>query len=166
MENAYLLLGSNVGDRKAYLQQGIASLSRIGRVTRQSSLYESEPWGFDHPTGWFLNQAVELAIDVDAMELLHALHDIEQMLGRRRTDGKYRARTIDIDVILLDNRIIRTPELTVPHPRMEHRMFVLQPLSELIPDAVHPVLQLTVAQLVARCTDAMLVRRYYADERK
>ncbi|MDR1672454.1 MAG: 2-amino-4-hydroxy-6-hydroxymethyldihydropteridine diphosphokinase [Bacteroidales bacterium] len=160
MENAYLLLGSNMGDRKAYLQQSIAMLSRVGRVMRLSSLYESEPWGFDHSTGWFLNQAVELATGTDAPELLHALHEIEQTLGRLRTNGTYRARTIDIDIILLGNRIIRTPELTIPHSLMEQRMFVLQPLSELIPDAVHPILRLTIAQLAAQCTDTALVQRY------
>jgi 2-amino-4-hydroxy-6-hydroxymethyldihydropteridine diphosphokinase len=159
MENVFLLLGSNMGDRLAFLRQGMALLDVFpNRILRASSLYESEPWGFVHPIPFF-NQVVEMQTSLEPAVLLQQIHTIENSLGRTRTAGQYTARTIDIDILLFGERIIRTPDLTIPHLRMAERMFVLQPLAELFPDGVHPVLQLTVEQLRQQCTDRLQVRK-------
>jgi 2-amino-4-hydroxy-6-hydroxymethyldihydropteridine diphosphokinase len=160
MEKAYLVLGSNVGDRMAYLQQAITQLSDDNnKLMRLSSVYESEPWGFDHPD-YFLNQAVALLTSLDALELLKKLHEIEHSLGRVRVSGKYQARTIDLDIILFGNQTLCTPELTIPHPYMAQRMFVLQPLMELIPETVHPCLHRTIKELTEQCPDKLQVKRW------
>ncbi|GHT23680.1 2-amino-4-hydroxy-6-hydroxymethyldihydropteridine diphosphokinase [Bacteroidia bacterium] len=162
MESVFLLLGSNLGDKQAFLRQSVALLDVLpNRVLRVSSLYQSEPWGFEH-TEQFLNQAVEMQTPLEPAELLQQIHTIEYSLGRTRVAGLYIARTIDIDILLFGDRIIRTPDLTIPHPRMAERMFVLQPLAELFPDGVHPVLQLTVEQLRAQCKDRLQVRKISA----
>ncbi|MDR1864991.1 MAG: 2-amino-4-hydroxy-6-hydroxymethyldihydropteridine diphosphokinase [Bacteroidales bacterium] len=165
METAYLMLGGNMGDRAAYLRQGIALLgSSAGKVLRLSAVYESEPWGMSDPV-WFLNQAVELQTALGVFDLLDALQDMEHSLGRTRVAGGYRARVIDMDIVLYGSSTVNTPRLTVPHPLMAQRMFVLQPLSELIPNMVHPVLKLTVGELTARCPDRLRVRLFAKNTR-
>jgi 2-amino-4-hydroxy-6-hydroxymethyldihydropteridine diphosphokinase len=162
MERIFLLLGSNIGDKQAFLQRSIALLDILpNRVLRASSLYLSEPWGFVHPDK-FLNQAIEVQTPLEPAKLLQQIHVIEDSLGRTRVAGQYTARTIDIDILLFGNRIIHTPDLTIPHPRMAERMFVLQPLAELFPDGVHPVLQLTIKQLKAQCADRLQVTKILA----
>ncbi|MDR0815491.1 MAG: 2-amino-4-hydroxy-6-hydroxymethyldihydropteridine diphosphokinase [Bacteroidales bacterium] len=162
MESVFLLLGSNMGDKQTFLRQSVALLNvSPNRVLRTSSLYLSEPWGFVHPEK-FLNQAVEMQTPLEPAELLQQIHVIENSLGRTRVAGQYTARTIDIDILLFGNRIIQTPDLTIPHPRMAERMFVLQPLAELFPDGVHPALQLTVEQLKAQCADRLQVTKILA----
>ncbi|MDR2040372.1 MAG: 2-amino-4-hydroxy-6-hydroxymethyldihydropteridine diphosphokinase [Bacteroidales bacterium] len=160
MKKSYLLLGSNIGDREAYLRRSISLLgANCGKVNRLSSIYESEPWGFDHPD-WFLNQAVELLTLLDAHILLEKIQEIETALGRIRTSGDYEARTMDIDIIFYGKEQIHLPDLVVPHPHMAERMFVLQPLSDLIPDWVHPVLDRTIHVLKEECTDVLTVRKW------
>ncbi|MDR1666546.1 MAG: 2-amino-4-hydroxy-6-hydroxymethyldihydropteridine diphosphokinase [Bacteroidales bacterium] len=161
MEAIFLILGSNLGDRETFLQQAVALLDTVpSRVLRTSSVYESDPWGFGHATGRFLNQAVELRSSLAPFDLLRRIQAIEDMLGRVRTPGGYAARTIDIDIIFFGDRTVCSEKLAIPHCRMEERMFVLQPLSELIPGFIHPVLRLTVGELKERCTDALPVKKY------
>ena len=159
MEITYLMLGSNVGDRMKYLNRCIELLrSDVGRVAGMSSVYESEPWGFDS-THWFLNQAVVVETHLAPLALLENIQWIEQTLGRQRTHDGYQSRTMDIDILLYGNHIINIPNLVIPHPRMTKRMFVLQPMAELAPDLEHPVLNRSMAYLKEHCTDRLQVVR-------
>ena len=159
MEITYLLLGGNLGDRIEYLRRGVDLLRRdVGNVQTVSSVYESEPWGFDDPQ-WFLNQVAAVETNLSPIELLSRIQQIEEHLGRRRTHNYYQARTIDIDIILYGNLVINTPELIIPHPLMCERMFVLQPMAEIAPELQHPILSKTMAYLKEDCADAKEVRK-------
>lgn len=154
----YLSLGSNVGDRESHLRDAIARLEERGRVISLSSFYETEPVDFTDQA-WFLNCAVALETADDPEQLITELLRIEQQMGRRRTQKKG-PRVIDIDILLFDNTIIDSSELTVPHPAMHERRFVLEPLAEIAPATVHPVLKKTVRQLLAALPTGQAVRRF------
>lgn len=148
MKKAYLSLGSNVGDREQHLRSAIELLEReLLRVTRRSAVYETEPRDF-RSQPWFLNAVVEVETTLFPMQLLHRVLKIEKEMGRKRTIAKG-PRSIDIDILLYGNSVISTSSLTVPHPRMEERRFVLEPLAELAPDLRHPVHRKTIRELMA-----------------
>jgi 2-amino-4-hydroxy-6-hydroxymethyldihydropteridine diphosphokinase len=128
-------------------------------VLSVSSFYETEPVEFTCQP-WFLNCAVELETERMPKQLLSSILSIEQELGRRRQDSRVKGpRVIDIDILLFGNSIIDTPQLTVPHPAMQHRRFVLEPLSEIAPEARHPILKLTVHELLAAMPPGPSVRK-------
>ncbi len=135
---AYISLGSNLGDRAAYLARARAEVERSPgvRVTAASSLYETEPVGF-REQGWFLNQVIAVETLLAPTELLGRLQEIENLLGRVRT-LRWGPRVIDLDLLLYGRLVVATPELILPHPRMYERGFVLIPLCEIAPDLVHP----------------------------
>ena len=163
MNRVALLIGGNQGDRRALIQQATALIQeRIGTVAAASSIYETAPWGeFEVESGerrvesgeWrvenFLNQALVVETPLTAHEVLHEAQEIERQLGRVRKEGSkvYSSRPMDIDIIFFNNEVIESEELTVPHPRMHLREFVLAPLTEVMPDYRHPVLGKTIEQL-------------------
>ncbi len=162
MEEVFLLLGSNRGERRQILERALALVGeRAGEVSQLSSLYETEPWGFEDAVP-FLNQAAALRTVREPLELLGILQGIEEELGRRRPvggAGPYLPRTIDIDILLWGGRVIRGSRLTVPHPRLALRRFALVPLAEIAAEAVDPLTGLTVARLLERCDDHGSVKR-------
>ncbi|MFQ6097370.1 MAG: 2-amino-4-hydroxy-6-hydroxymethyldihydropteridine diphosphokinase [Armatimonadota bacterium] len=135
---AYLGLGTNLGDREAYLMEALERLRAVPgiEVVRVSGIYETEPWGrSDQPA--FLNLVAEVATTASPRQVLDACLQIERELGRKRTD-RWAPRVIDIDLLLFGDRRIDEPDLRVPHPLLEHRQFVLVPLAEIAPDVVLP----------------------------
>jgi len=141
----YLSLGSNIGDREANLRTAISELGEIGNVVAVSSFYETEPVELTAQP-WFLNCAVKFETEKMPRQLISAILNLEQSMGRQRKQKKG-PRTIDIDVLLFGSSIIEIPSLTVPHPRLHERRFVLEPLAEIAPDARHPVFKRTVREL-------------------
>ena len=156
---AYLGIGSNVGDRRAWCAKAIARLTShpdISHLTR-SALYETEP--VDAPNqGWFLNCAVSVETELTVKALFSLCTRIERDLGRVRFE-KNASRTIDLDILLYGTEIIQTDSLVIPHPRMDKRKFVLAPLAELVPELRHPVLRLTIQQLLTQLTEPHIVRK-------
>jgi 2-amino-4-hydroxy-6-hydroxymethyldihydropteridine diphosphokinase len=149
MPIAYIALGSNLGDRKKILTTATDRLGWLGRVVARSSLYETEPVGYrDQPA--FLNAVLGLETKLGPLPLLHALLSIERELGRDRSQGVYNGpRTLDLDLLLLGDAIVAGKELTLPHPALSQRRFVLAPLAEIAPQLRHPQLKQTMADLLA-----------------
>ncbi len=158
----YLSLGSNVGDREAQLRSAVARLAEIGRVIAVSSFYETEPVEF---TGqpWFLNCAVALETGQTPQQLMASILRIEQEMGRRRVQKKG-PRTIDIDILLFDDTVMDSSEVTIPHPALHERRFVLEPLAEIAPELQHPVLHKTVAALRDALPPGQIVRQLRKSE--
>ncbi|MGB6198630.1 MAG: 2-amino-4-hydroxy-6-hydroxymethyldihydropteridine diphosphokinase [Candidatus Acidiferrales bacterium] len=158
----YLSLGSNLGDRAAFIERAIDALGAAGvRVLRRSAIYDTEP--VDAPAqGWFLNLAVEAETALAPQALLNVLLGIERSLGRERAVPRG-PRTIDIDILLYGSSVVREPGLTIPHPAMTARRFVLVPLAELAPGLRHPALDRTVAELLADCPDESHVQAWRPD---
>ena len=154
---AYLSLGSNVGQCEQYLRDAIARLAVLGRVVRVSSFYETEPVEFTDQA-WFLNCIVGLETEQSSAQLMTNILAIEHDLGRERTQKKG-PRMIDIDIVLFGDAVVNSPDLTIPHPAMHQRRFVLEPLVEIAPEAWHPVLKKTARQLLDELPEGQAVRQ-------
>lgn len=154
------IFGSNSGNKQELITQAIDRLSRIGKIVLSSSFYETEPWGFECREN-FLNQVTVFATALSPEKFLQACLDTEKHLGRvRSTDGpRYSSRPIDIDLLFCDSQILDTPRLTIPHPRLSKRNFVLIPLVEIMPDFVHPVLGKSIKDLLSESPDQLQVRK-------
>jgi 2-amino-4-hydroxy-6-hydroxymethyldihydropteridine diphosphokinase len=161
MATIYLSLGSNKGDREKYIARAVEALGACGiRIARKSSLYETEPVETVSKS-WFLNCVVEAETDLLPPQLMHRLLDIERALGRRRRVPRG-PRFIDMDILLYEDRVVNSEQLEIPHPRMAERRFVLVPFAEIAPEARHPVLKKTMAELLDVTADRSEVRPYQA----
>ncbi len=156
---AYLGLGSNLGPRERSLQNAVDSIQMNGcRVVRCSSVFETEPWGANPDQPLFLNAVVEIRTNEALIDLMKRLQTIEQAMGREGRSSN-EPRVIDIDVLLFGESVFRNGRVSVPHPRMELRRFVLEPLAELAPNFIHPVLHQPVSRLLHQCPDTKRVVR-------
>ncbi len=156
---AYLLTGGNQGDRMLYLHQALVLLNgHCGKAVNQSPVYETAAWGNENQST-FLNQALELDTAYTSNELMTKLLWVEAQMGRQRFE-RYGPRTIDIDMLFFNNDIYAAPGLIVPHPEVQNRRFVLQPLSDIAACYIHPVLKKSVSQLLQECPDKLPVKKF------
>jgi len=154
---AYLSVGSNIGDREGNLRGAITRLGTLGRILSVSSFYETEPVEFtDQP--WFLNCAVALETSLPPQQLMETALQVEREMGRERVQKKG-PRIIDIDILLFADLEIKTRELTIPHPAMHLRRFVLEPLAEIAPELRHPVLKKTIRELLEELPPGQEVKK-------
>jgi 2-amino-4-hydroxy-6-hydroxymethyldihydropteridine diphosphokinase len=159
MNDAYLLIGGNIGDRVSFLHKSIESIEQsCGKILNKSLLYETQAWGKTDQDP-FLNQVLKISTDLSPIELLEKLLAVEKQLGRIR-DEKYGARTIDIDILYFGDEIISKPNLTIPHPRIAERRFVLVPMAEIARTLIDPMHQQTIEILLKNCTDKLEVSVY------
>lgn len=158
MHTVFLLTGSNVGDKQAHLQRALDKIDALaGGTIQTSAIYQTQPWGvLNHDD--YLNQAIQIETSLSAIELLKGLRAIEISEGRTG-DEKNTPRTLDIDILFYDDLLIESDGLIIPHPRLHLRRFVLEPLCEIAPYFIHPVLKTTVRELLKECPDIMEVHK-------
>jgi 2-amino-4-hydroxy-6-hydroxymethyldihydropteridine diphosphokinase len=155
----HISLGSNIGERKKNLDQALSLLGKNDvQIVKESSIYESSPVG-NTEQPWFLNQVLETQTELEPTAFLRMVKEIENKMGRIRTTPKG-PRCIDIDILLAENRIVRSVELIIPHPEMTKRNFVLVPLKEIACETIHPVLNEKIGELWRKSKDRSIVRLY------
>jgi 2-amino-4-hydroxy-6-hydroxymethyldihydropteridine diphosphokinase len=156
---SFIGIGSNQGDRRSFCLEAVRRLEKLPstRVAAVSSLYETEPMGEGYSSA-FLNGVIELSTGLDPRSILAALRSIEADLGRNRSTSD-RDRTIDLDLLFHGDLVIHEPDLTIPHPRIQERRFVLEPMAEIAPSFIHPVLKEKISDLLKRLSDPYRVRR-------
>jgi 2-amino-4-hydroxy-6-hydroxymethyldihydropteridine diphosphokinase len=158
MQPLYLLLGSNCGNRLQYFEKATFLVAeKIGVIAKQSSVYETMPWGNEQQSA-FLNQALLVFSEMQPADVLHRIKQIEKETGRTFS-SHWGPREIDIDILLYGNHVLQSESLTIPHPYLAERKFALVPLGEIAADAVHPVLQKTISELTANCSDKLEVKK-------
>lgn len=164
MNTVYFLLGSNLENRAGMLERArVEVTNKIGRIIGKSSIYESEPWGFQAENS-FLNQVIIVETGLNAVLVLAEILKVENQLGRKRINGsRYSSRVIDIDILFFNDEIIRQDDLIIPHPGIPERMFTLIPLSEIDRTLVHPDNGKTIGALLEACTDKSKVYPYHQD---
>lgn len=158
MDNIFLLTGSNIGKREYFLDFALFELSKHLEIISKSSVYESEPWGFESDMP-FLNQCVGAESEMSPQELLEIIKKIEKSAGRIKRSEEYEDRPLDIDILFYGDLIMDTENLTIPHPRLHLRAFSLVPLLEIAADFTHPVFKKTPAELLKECPDRNMPRK-------
>ena len=159
IHKAYILLGSNMGNRKQFLSKAIKQITeQCGSLVKESSIYETAAWGNTKQAA-FLNQVIVIETKLSADDLMKSLLVIETGLGRIRTEN-YGPRTIDLDILFFDELIYHSSTVTLPHSAMQDRRFVLIPLAELSPRKIHPVYQKTISRLLKECADKLEVKKF------
>jgi 2-amino-4-hydroxy-6-hydroxymethyldihydropteridine diphosphokinase len=158
MNTSFLLIGGNVDDREKNLLLAAELIRKhAGKVDAQSSVYETAAWGkTDQPD--FLNQVLKITTDLLPGDLMKEILKIEKLMGRERSE-KYAPRLIDIDILFFNDEIVKTSLVTIPHPQIQNRRFVLVPLNELAPALIHPVFKKTISQLLVECPDKLDVNK-------
>jgi len=163
MARVFLLLGGNRGDRLELLKSAKTQIAqRIGKIEKESSVYETEPWGFEDAS-LFLNQLLEIQTDMEAERLLEIALSIEASLGRHRSEQGYTGRTMDIDILFYNSLVLSSKKLSIPHPRVHLRRFALEPLNEIAKDLRHPILDKSMSELLTECQDQQRVQVYTGD---
>jgi len=158
MNIVFLGIGTNFGDRESNLKEAVARIEKhIGPVLKSSTVYETEPWGFQSGDE-FLNIVVKVETKLNPTGLLKRILMVESLLGRVRGEKQYSSRVIDIDILLYEGMVIDEKSLKIPHPMMHKRKFVLIPLCEIGPEMVHPVLNKTISSLLKSCKDTSKVK--------
>lgn len=153
MNQVFLLIGGNLNDRFALIEISKKKITeKIGPIVKSSSIYETAPWGFNSNQN-FLNQVILVSTRLAADELLKKCMEIETDLGRVRQSDNYTSRTMDIDIIFYNKEIVRTKNLVIPHERLHLRRFTLEPLVEIAPDFIHPIINKSLSLLLKGCKD-------------
>ena len=157
MSRVFIGVGSNEGDRLQHISNAVKALGATAgvAVTQMATIIETEPIG-GPPQGPYLNTVVELETAVSPADLLKTLKAIEQRLGRKPSAERWGPRPIDLDLLLYDDRVIETSDLTVPHPRLHERRFVLEPLAQLAPQVIHPLVNQTIGELLTTLSSSMV----------
>jgi 2-amino-4-hydroxy-6-hydroxymethyldihydropteridine diphosphokinase len=159
MNKVVIGLGGNLGQRHLFLSEAVRLIGNdIGAVSASSGIYETAAWGMTGDA--FLNQVVEAYTMLSSEDVLRILLKIEQRLGRKRTGIGFSSRTLDLDILFYGDEIIESEHLTVPHPAIAERRFVLTPLVELDPSYIHPQLKKSVAALLVECSDQLEVKKW------
>jgi 2-amino-4-hydroxy-6-hydroxymethyldihydropteridine diphosphokinase len=161
MTIVFLGIGTNLGNRESNLEEAVARIEEyIGPVLDSSSIYETEPWGFQAKDK-FLNKVVKVKTELAPSGLLGRILMIEYLLGRVRGQDRYSSRLIDIDILLYEDMIVEEESLKIPHPLLQQRKFVLVPLCEIASEMIHPVLKKSIGELLELCEDRGEVKKYH-----
>lgn len=157
MSTVFIALGANIGNREANLRRALRAMTRMAKVQAVSSLYKSEPeGGADQPV--YYNAVCRIETGLEPLSLLRFLNGLEHEIGRRPSAGRGKPRPIDLDILLFDDRVVETDDLTIPHPRLAERSFVVQPLAEIAPDVEVPSTGGTAGVLASKVGEAGLKR--------
>jgi 2-amino-4-hydroxy-6-hydroxymethyldihydropteridine diphosphokinase len=158
MQDVYLLLGSNLGDREIYLHKATEHIrERVGEIKAESSFYETAAWGVnDQPP--YINQVLRVLTNLSAQGVLAEVLDVEKVLGRERL-AKWGSRVIDIDILFYGDAVINDPDLVIPHPYFQDRRFAVEPMMELNATFVHPLLKKSIKSIALELTDKLSVER-------
>lgn len=159
MAELFLSLGSNLNDRLQNLNSAKFHLEEVfGKSITESSVYETEPWGYKDKFLYY-NQVLLFKTDMDPLPILEIITNIEKKMGRTRNSAGYESRIIDIDILFYNNLIIDIPELKIPHPGIHLRKFTLIPLDEIASEYIHPLLKISVNEMLLKCSDDLKVQK-------
>ncbi len=159
MHKVFLGIGGNIGNKRQNFEKVFQLLeNRIGKVTDSSAIYESPPWGFQSEN-IFWNQVLIIETKLEAEEILWKILEIEDLFDRKREKERYSSREIDIDILYFNDQFMETKSLIIPHPKIQHRKFVLVPLNEIAPNLKHPLFRLTNLELLENCRDESVIKK-------
>jgi len=159
MHQVFLGIGGNIGNKHDNFDKVYTFIqNELGTITKSSSVYETPPWGFQAEVN-FWNQVLIVETEFSATDVLLKINKIESKFGRKRDGGQYKSREMDIDILYFDNLVLDNKTLTIPHPQIANRLFVLVPLAEIAPDFVHPLLRLTSLEMLKNCDDNSVIEK-------